>query len=535
MLKQGSRLARLLMSLALLGAMPGLAPAATAEQKVALVIGNSAYPAASLRNPVNDASAMAKKLRALGFDVILKTDSNLREMTRAISQFGEKLTLGSVGLFYYAGHGMQVRGKNFLIPVDAEIKTEGSVRSEAVDVDQVLEQLGPARLSMVILDACRNNPFERRFRSVAGGGLAQIDAPTGTLLAYATAPGKVASDGTGSNGLYTEALLKAIDTPGLKVEDVFKQVRINVLKESDNLQTPWESSSLTGEFYFRPDNKAAAQEEKLKQAERERQELLKEVADERKQREQDARALKLEMEKLRAELLALRVTPAAAPATQVASARETAAAAPARPAAAPAQPVSRPAAAATAAKPKPAEAPPPASPEQPVAVPAAKPAAPEQKPQVVALAAPSSATKPASSSEWESRIALLERSRGQLTLAKATAILLDISDPEQLTQLLAFEGQLKRMSWQSAYAIGAGPTGNLSWGSSYRWGRPEHAEEKAMENCTRHAPNACKVVMKNGEFDERVFIDVAKQFGKRGVTGVKTGFLKSVANWQGKF
>ena len=233
-------LTRGLLALALLGAAFGTPHAAvSAEQKVALVIGNSAYPTSRLRNPVNDAKAMAEKLRALGFDVVLRTDSSQRDMTRAISQFGQKLALGSVGLFYYAGHGMQVRGKNYLIPIDAEIETEGSVSSEAVDVDLVLNQLGPARLSMVILDACRNNPFERKFRSVAGGGLAQIDAPTGTMLAYATAPVKVAADGTGSNGLYTEALLKALDTPGLKVEDVFKQFRINVLQASDNQQIPW--------------------------------------------------------------------------------------------------------------------------------------------------------------------------------------------------------------------------------------------------------------------------------------------------------
>src|SRR5258706_12495079 len=152
---------------------------------------------------------------------------------------------------------MQLRGKNFLIPVDAEIETEGAVRGEAVDVDHVLDQLGSAQLSMVILDACRNNPFESRFRRI-GVGLAQIDAPAGTLLAYATAPGKVASDGAGANGTYTAALLKAMDTPGLKVEDVFKQVRNEVLKESTNQQIPWESSSLTTEFYFRPDDKLLA-------------------------------------------------------------------------------------------------------------------------------------------------------------------------------------------------------------------------------------------------------------------------------------
>jgi uncharacterized caspase-like protein len=169
-------------------AVPG-----TNEQKIALVIGNSAYPSAALKNPINDARAMAAKLTSLGFDVILRTDANLRDITRAVSQFGQKLRGGSVGLFYFAGHGMQVRGKNFLIPVDAEIENEASTRSEAVDIDQLLEQLGNARLSMVILDACRNNPFERRFRSAGNGGLAQIDAPTGTMLAYATAPGPMDS------------------------------------------------------------------------------------------------------------------------------------------------------------------------------------------------------------------------------------------------------------------------------------------------------------------------------------------------------
>src|SRR4051812_21828086 len=133
-----------------------------AEQRIALVIGNAAYPSAPLRNSVNDANAMAAKLRTLDFDVTLRTDVNRRDMSRVISDFGKKLKLGSIGLFYFAGHGMQVRGKNFLIPVDAEIDNEASVRGESVDVEQVLDQLGSAQLSMIILDACRNNPFEER-------------------------------------------------------------------------------------------------------------------------------------------------------------------------------------------------------------------------------------------------------------------------------------------------------------------------------------------------------------------------------------
>ena len=222
-----------------------------AEKRVALVIGNGAYPGAgALKNPANDAKDIAAKLRRLGFDVIVHTNVRQKEMLRALTEFGEKVQSGSEALFFYAGHGMQVRGRNYLIPIDAEIRGESSVSSEAVDVDQLLDKLSPARLSVVILDACRNNPFERRFRG-GGQGLAQINAPAGTLIAYATAPGKVAADGEGRNGLYTAELLGAMDVPGVKIEDVFKRVRANVVKKSNEAQMPWESSSLTGDFYFR--------------------------------------------------------------------------------------------------------------------------------------------------------------------------------------------------------------------------------------------------------------------------------------------
>lgn len=223
--------------------------AAAAEKRVALVIGNAAYPGAPLANPANDARDMAKALRRLGFDVIEKTDVTQKEMNRAITQFGERLRSDTVALFFYAGHGMQVKGKNYLIPVDAQIKSEASARAESVDVDTVMDQLSVSPLNIVILDACRNNPFERRFRSI-GGGLAQMDAPKGSLIAYATAPGKVASDGSGRNGLYTQELLRHIQTPGLPLEAVFKRVRNSVMASSGEAQTPWESSSLTGDFYF---------------------------------------------------------------------------------------------------------------------------------------------------------------------------------------------------------------------------------------------------------------------------------------------
>jgi hypothetical protein len=223
------------------------------EKRVALVIGNSAYSSSPLANPVNDARAMAVKLRAVGFEVLAFENLRHKELNRAITRFGEALTGGGVSLLFYAGHGMQVKGRNYLIPVDAEIRSEASVRNEAVDVEQILEQMSEARtnLNIVILDACRNNPFERRFRG-SNGGLASMDAPKGTLIAYATGPGKVASDGAGDNGLYTSEILKVLDEPGLRIEDVFKRVRLNVAKETNDEQLPWETSSLLGDFYFNP-------------------------------------------------------------------------------------------------------------------------------------------------------------------------------------------------------------------------------------------------------------------------------------------
>ena len=219
------------------------------EPRIALVIGNSAYPEAPLRNPVNDVRAMAQALRELGFTVLAHENATKRTMETAIVEFGRRLAEGGVGTFYYAGHGLQVRGRNYLVPVDADIDSEAATRIAAVDVELVLEQMTEAknRVNIVILDACRNNPFERRLRG-ASRGLAAVDAARGTLVAYATAPGSVAADGDGKNGLYTEELLHALQVPGLKVEDVFKRVRINVARRSKGAQTPWESSSLTGDL-----------------------------------------------------------------------------------------------------------------------------------------------------------------------------------------------------------------------------------------------------------------------------------------------
>jgi hypothetical protein len=222
------------------------------ERRVALVIGNAAYDMGPLRNPVNDARAMAATLRTLGFEVTALENAALTDMKRAIDDFGDSLRSGGgVGLFYFSGHGIQINGRNFMIPVGVRVKGERDVEYESVDVGRVLGKMEDAgnRMNLVILDACRDNPFARSFRSAASG-LATMDAASGTFVAYATAPGRTADDGTGVNGLYTEQLIRYMRTPGLKVEDVFKRVRIDVEKSSAGKQVPWESSSLKGDFYF---------------------------------------------------------------------------------------------------------------------------------------------------------------------------------------------------------------------------------------------------------------------------------------------
>jgi hypothetical protein len=226
-------------------------PAPPGERRIALVIGNSAYKSSPLKNPVRDARAISKALAASGFRVALLEDASLTAMRRAVRSFGDELAAGGVGLFYYAGHGMQVRGRNYLIPVNADIEREDEVEDGALDANFVLAKMDTAKnaLNLMILDACRNNPFARSFRS-ATQGLAQMDAPSGTLVAFATAPGSVASDGDGDNGLYTKHLLAAMRRPGLPIEQVFKEVRIGVGRDTGDRQVPWESSSLKGNFYF---------------------------------------------------------------------------------------------------------------------------------------------------------------------------------------------------------------------------------------------------------------------------------------------
>ncbi len=235
-------------------AVSTLAGPAQAERRVALVIGNGAYKAGPLKNPPNDARDMAASLKSLGFEVIARENATLRQMNEAIDQFWASLKKGGVGLFFFAGHGVQVAGENYLVPVDAKIQLEKDVQYECVNAGRVLDRMEDAGngLNIVILDACRNNPFARGFRS-GSRGLAKMDAPTGSLIAFATAPGDIAADGESRNGLYTGHLLRHLRSPGLTIENVLKQTRIGVAAESAKLgkrQTPWESSSLMGDFYF---------------------------------------------------------------------------------------------------------------------------------------------------------------------------------------------------------------------------------------------------------------------------------------------
>ncbi|MDS4032393.1 MAG: SUMF1/EgtB/PvdO family nonheme iron enzyme [Candidatus Contendobacter sp.] len=223
-----------------------------AEPRTALVVGNAGYRDSPLNNPVNDARDLAEALRAMDFEVVQRENLDKRGFDVAVSDFARRLKeRGGVGLFYYSGHGAQVKGENYLIPVSAAINSEADVEYEAVNAGRILRNMEQAGngLNIVVLDACRNNPYRSWYRSETKG-LARMDAPTGSIVAYATAPGTVAADGAGRNSPYTAGLLQAMRTPGLGVEQLFKQVRIQVAKATSNRQVPWESSSLMGDFFF---------------------------------------------------------------------------------------------------------------------------------------------------------------------------------------------------------------------------------------------------------------------------------------------
>ena len=231
-----------------------LAETLKAFPRRALVVGNSRYRALPpLKNPANDAAALGARLGEMGFSVDPHLDTSKSDFEGAIRAFVDQVGKDkSVGLFYFAGHGLQLNWRNYLIPVDATLEKAEDVPKRAVDLKTLLDGLSQARnpMNIVILDACRDNPFALDLRT--GKGLSQIDAPVGTLLAYATAPGNTASDGDGDNGLYTQHLLKEMRAPDAKIEDVFKRVRLNVRRASNGRQVPWESTSLEDDFYFIP-------------------------------------------------------------------------------------------------------------------------------------------------------------------------------------------------------------------------------------------------------------------------------------------
>ena len=221
-------------------------------QRVALVIGNAAYQNDPLRNPVNDARVMAQVLDRLGFQVTKGENLTLSQMRRIIDQFGRDLRGAQVGLFYYAGHGIQVDGRNYLIPVDALLRDKGDVEKEAVKAGRLLDRMQGAenRLNLVVLDACRDNPFAGSLRGRSGQGLASMDAPSGTVIAYATAPGKVAVDGVGNNSPFTAALSRYLGQPGISVDRAFKSTGAEVRRATDGKQEPWISTNYYGEYFL---------------------------------------------------------------------------------------------------------------------------------------------------------------------------------------------------------------------------------------------------------------------------------------------
>lgn len=283
--------------------------------KMALVIGNSSYKSAPLKNPANDARAIGDALRATGFDVTAVLDASHGALAKAVQSYTQSLAQRqAVGLFYFAGHGLQLAWRNYMVPVDANVRSAADIQAQCVELGDLLAGITRAKnpLNVIIVDACRDNPFGN-LSGVDQKGLSQMDAPPSTLLAYATAPGNVASDGEGANGLYTEHLLKEIGVPEAKVEDVFKRVRLHVRRRTNGQQIPWESTSLEEDFWFVPPRQLAVvaeaeaeRERKQQEAAREKQRLAEEAERKRKLEEtqRQARLAAEEAERKRKEELA---------------------------------------------------------------------------------------------------------------------------------------------------------------------------------------------------------------------------------------
>jgi uncharacterized caspase-like protein len=234
------------------------------DGRIALVIGNSAYKFAPLKNPVNDANSIADRLKQLGFTVILRENTSFAQLVEALRDFSIKAADNAVRLVFYAGHGIQSKGRNYLVPVDAELQGEDEISTKSADVGDLVDRLGNIKhgINIVILDACRINPFTSgvitgpdgrryKFRGVSKPGLAQLDVPVGTLIAFSTAPNTVALDGANErHSIYAKHLLANLNTPGMAIEQLFKRVRIGVVEETQRAQIPWEWSSLTTDFCF---------------------------------------------------------------------------------------------------------------------------------------------------------------------------------------------------------------------------------------------------------------------------------------------
>ncbi len=232
--------------------------ALAAGRRVALVIGNSAYAhVPQLTNPANDATDIAAELKKLGFEVIAGTDADKRSMKNALRQFVERRRGAEASLFFYAGHGIQMNGQNYLIPTDAELKDTFDVDWDLISLSKILEPMAneAGGTSIILLDACRNNPFENNFRSGSRAafivpGLARVETASGTFISFSTAPNNVAEDGTGRNSPFAEALLRHISTPGEDLASILTDVKQDVNKATKNKQTPWSEDSLTSKFYF---------------------------------------------------------------------------------------------------------------------------------------------------------------------------------------------------------------------------------------------------------------------------------------------
>jgi hypothetical protein len=241
--------------------VPAVLAGGARAERVALVIGNSAYQhGAPLANPSNDATDMANALRAVGFKVILGRDLDWRAFNETVRAFSNALRDGDDAVFYYAGHGLQVRGQNYLIPVDAKLDSERDLDFSAVRLDVILRQMEidrEGKTNIVILDACRDNPLARNLSrsmgtrsSAVGVGLAQVESGVGTFIAFSTQPGNVALDGEGRNSPFTAALVKRVNTPGRTLSALMIDVRKDVLARTKGRQVPWDHSALTGDFYF---------------------------------------------------------------------------------------------------------------------------------------------------------------------------------------------------------------------------------------------------------------------------------------------